>query len=95
MVEVRTPKTPVELEQVGDAVRKQVSSSHDLALQAVLLVRLGTLPTTTSEKLIRNECRRAYANGTVAALLAWHPGTGWTNDSFFAQLRARAAIASG
>jgi acyl-CoA synthetase (AMP-forming)/AMP-acid ligase II len=94
MVEVKTPKTLVELAQVGDAVRKQVSSSHDLALQAVLLVRLGSLPTTTSGKLIRSECRRAYTNGTCAALLAWHPSTGWTNDSSSEQLRARAAMAS-
>jgi acyl-CoA synthetase (AMP-forming)/AMP-acid ligase II len=94
MVEVKTPKTLVELEQVGDAVRKKVSTSHDLALQAVLLVRLGSLPTTTSGKLIRSECRRAYLNGACAALLAWHPSTGWTNGSFSLSPRARAACAS-
>jgi acyl-CoA synthetase (AMP-forming)/AMP-acid ligase II len=81
MVEVKTPKTLVELQQVGDAVRRQVSSSHELALHAILLVRLGTLPTTTSGKLIRSECRRAYLNRSCAALLAWHPGTGWSGNS--------------
>jgi acyl-CoA synthetase (AMP-forming)/AMP-acid ligase II len=81
MVEVKTPKTQVELEQVGDAVRRQVSSSHDLPLHGVLLVRVGSLPTTTSGKLIRTECRRAYTNRTCAALLVWHPGTGWTSDA--------------
>lgn len=45
MVEVKTPKTLAELKLVGDAVRKHVSSSHDLPLQAVLLVRVGSLPT--------------------------------------------------
>jgi acyl-CoA synthetase (AMP-forming)/AMP-acid ligase II len=81
MVEVRTPKSLLELQQVGDAVRRQVSSSHDLALQAVLLVKVGSLPTTTSGKLVRNECRRAYLNRTCAALLVWKPGTGWTQDA--------------
>jgi len=81
IVEVKTPKTPVELEQVGDAVRRQVSSGHDLPLHGILLVRLGSLPTTTSGKLIRTECRRAYVNRTCAALLAWRPGTGWTSNS--------------
>jgi acyl-CoA synthetase (AMP-forming)/AMP-acid ligase II len=77
MVEVKTPKTLAELKQVGDAVRKQVSSSHDLPLHAVLLVRVGSLPTTTSGKLIRSECRLAFINGAVAALLVWRPGAGW------------------
>jgi acyl-CoA synthetase (AMP-forming)/AMP-acid ligase II len=90
MVEVKTPKTLVELEQVGDAVRKKVSSSHDLALHAVLLVRLGSLPTTTSGKLIRSECRRAYIKRTSAPLLAWHPSTGWTKDSSSVESLARA-----
>jgi acyl-CoA synthetase (AMP-forming)/AMP-acid ligase II len=80
MIEVKTPKTLAELKQVGDVVRKQVSSSHDLPLQAVVLVRVGSLPTTTSGKLIRRECRLAYTNGTAAALLVWRPGAGWATD---------------
>jgi acyl-CoA synthetase (AMP-forming)/AMP-acid ligase II len=80
MVEVKTPKTLVELEQVGDTVRKVVSSSHDLPLRAVLIVRVGSLPTTTSGKLVRSECRRAYLDRRCGTLLAWHPGTGWTRS---------------
>ena len=80
MVEVKTPKTPLELQQVGDAVRKEVSTNHDVALQAVLLVKVGSLPTTTSGKLVRSECRRAYLNRTCATLLIWRPGTGWTRE---------------
>jgi len=80
MVEVKTPKTPLELQQVGDAVRKEVSSNHDLALQAVLLVKVGSLPTTTSGKLVRSECRQAYLNRTCATLLVWRPGIGWTRE---------------
>jgi len=81
MVEVRTPKSLLELQQVGDAVRRQVSGNHDLALQAVLLVKVGSLPTTTSGKLVRSECRRSYLSRTCAALLVWKPGTGWTRDA--------------
>jgi acyl-CoA synthetase (AMP-forming)/AMP-acid ligase II len=95
MVEVKTPKTLAELEEVGDDVRRKVSSSHDLALHAVLLVRLGSLPTTTSGKLIRSECRRAYVNRTAAPLLAWHPSTGWTKDcSFSSSLPALHSLVS-
>src|SRR5262249_1375714 len=36
MVEVKTPKTFEELEHVGDAVRRQVSSNHDLPLHGIL-----------------------------------------------------------
>lgn len=46
---------------------------HGLQLDAIVLVRLGTIPRTSSGKVQRRDCRRAYLAGDLAAV-AEHPG---------------------
>jgi 8-amino-7-oxononanoate synthase len=49
-----------DLTPVLDAVRAGVLDAHGLALSALLLVRMGTVPRTTSGKVQRKACKAAF-----------------------------------
>ncbi|MBV9447173.1 MAG: SDR family NAD(P)-dependent oxidoreductase [Streptosporangiaceae bacterium] len=58
-------------EAVAKSIRLQVTSEHDLAPAAVILIRPGSLPMTTSGKVRRNECRQLYLDGLLAVEYTW------------------------
>jgi len=57
-----------------EAARVAVAEEHGVALQALLLVKPGAVPRTTSGKVQRHLCRRLYLEGGFAPLAAWQPG---------------------
>jgi amino acid adenylation domain-containing protein len=54
-----------------DAIRRDVGLQHGLTLKAVLLVRIGTLPKTSSGKLQRTAARAQFLANEVEAFHAW------------------------
>jgi acyl-CoA synthetase (AMP-forming)/AMP-acid ligase II len=54
--------------EVAAAVRRAVTAEHGIAVSDVVLLRLGTLPFTSSGKIQRNECRARYQSGDFARL---------------------------
>jgi 8-amino-7-oxononanoate synthase len=62
-----------DLAPVLEAVRRAVLDEHDLALDAVVLVRSSTIPKTSSGKVQRHACRAAFLAGELKAL-AEHRG---------------------
>jgi 8-amino-7-oxononanoate synthase len=66
-------KGTVDFASVLDAVRSAVLDEHGLALDAVVLVRNGTIPRTSSGKVQRHACRAAFLAGELKAL-AEHRG---------------------
>jgi 8-amino-7-oxononanoate synthase len=58
----------MDLKLVLDAVRMAVLDEHDLALDAIVLVRSGTISKTTSGKVQRHACRRAFLSGELKTL---------------------------
>jgi len=61
-------KGEVDFVSVLDAVRGAVLDEHGLALDAVVLVRSGTIPRTSSGKIQRHACRAAFLAGELKAL---------------------------
>ena len=57
-----------DLTPVLDAVRRAVLDEHDLALDAMVLVRSGTIPKTSSGKVQRYACRTAFLTGELKTL---------------------------
>jgi acyl-CoA synthetase (AMP-forming)/AMP-acid ligase II len=51
-------------------IRGDVATAHEVRLAVVVLIRAGTLPRTSSGKVRRAECRRAYLAGELVVLLA-------------------------
>ena len=57
-----------DLKLVLDAVRMAVLDEHDLALDAIVLVRSGMIPKTSSGKVQRRACRGAFLSGELKPL---------------------------
>src|SRR4051812_9496718 len=52
-------------------LRQVIAERHDLSLYAAALVRPGTMPKTTSGKLQRRACRRAFLDDTLDVVAAF------------------------
>ncbi len=52
-------------------VRAAIAEAHDVDPLAIVIVRRGTIPKTSSGKLQRSACRQAYQNGELPAIAAW------------------------
>lgn len=68
LVQEATRSGEVDFTPVLDAVRAAVLDEHGLALDAVVLVRCGTLPKTSSGKIQRHACRAAFLAGRFTVL---------------------------
>jgi amino acid adenylation domain-containing protein len=53
------------VDEIAREVRRVISEGHELHAHAVLLVAPGHLPRTSSGKVRRQECRRAFLAGTL------------------------------
>jgi acyl transferase domain-containing protein/acyl-CoA synthetase (AMP-forming)/AMP-acid ligase II/acyl carrier protein len=62
-----------ELDAAGvlDLVRQAVAEQHDLEVDAVLLLRTASLPTTTSGKVRRRACRERFLGGELQVVARW------------------------
>jgi 8-amino-7-oxononanoate synthase/acyl carrier protein len=56
------------------AVRKAVTAEHELPPDAVVLVRFGSIPKTSSGKIQRHACRDDFQNGSLQIIQQWR---GW------------------
>jgi amino acid adenylation domain-containing protein len=64
--------------EIIDAVRRTVATACDLALEAVVLIKAGSLPRTTSGKVQRSACRRALREGRLEVV--WREGGARATD---------------
>ena len=62
------------LEEIVGAIRRHVSKEHELGLDAVLLVKAGSVPKTTSGKIQRHACRDGYLKDSLAVVARWEVG---------------------
>ena len=60
--------------EVLDAIRRGVSREHEMALDAIVLVKAGSVPKTSSGKIQRHACRDGYLNGTLSVVTQWPEG---------------------
>ena len=54
-----------------DAVRRAVVAEHDLPPDAVVLVRFGSIPKTSSGKIQRSGCRADFLAGRLKVMAQW------------------------
>lgn len=69
--EVPKRREQTDWDQVILAIRRDVSQQHDLPPDAVILVRFGTLPRTSSGKIQRHACRDEFARGSMKIVAQW------------------------
>ncbi|MFC5745415.1 AMP-binding protein [Actinomadura rugatobispora] len=61
----RVPVRRLDPREVTDAVRAAVKHHHDVRVHELVLIEPGGLPRTSSGKVSRTACRRAYLDGTL------------------------------
>ena len=96
-------------EEIFTAVRRVVSEVHGLQVVAIVLLREGTLPKTTSGKVQRSATRELFISGRLSAVAQWahrgmkaqfpvlakSPTAGMSETAIREWLRARIAGVSG
>jgi len=53
---------------IAAAIRTAIAREHEVAASEVVLLRMGTIPKTSSGKIQRHACRAAYLNGELAVV---------------------------
>jgi 8-amino-7-oxononanoate synthase/acyl carrier protein len=48
-----------------EAIRKRLATEHELAVEAIVLVRPNSVPKTSSGKIQRHACKRQFLDGTL------------------------------
>jgi 8-amino-7-oxononanoate synthase len=63
-----------DLTEVFDAIRREVAGEYELALDAITLIRAGSIPKTSSGKMQRHAAREAFLDGSLHIVARW---TSW------------------
>jgi acyl-CoA synthetase (AMP-forming)/AMP-acid ligase II len=61
-------RLPLDVGSVVRAIRRAVAEEHDARVHAVVLLRAGRIPKTTSGKVQRHACRDGFLKGTLEPL---------------------------
>jgi len=69
--EVERHYRKLNLNEVIDAIRKNVVHEHELQVYAVLLLQTGTIPKTSSGKIQRYACRTGFLTGSLKVVERW------------------------
>ncbi len=61
----------LNIEDVTQAIRQAVAEHHQLQTYAVVLLKTGTIPKTSSGKIQRHACKAGFLNGTLDKVGQW------------------------
>ena len=67
-----------ELDGVFDAIRRAVAAEHELPVEAIALIKAGSIPKTSSGKIQRHACRQGFLDGTLQSVAEWR---GWSEQA--------------
>jgi acyl-CoA synthetase (AMP-forming)/AMP-acid ligase II/acyl carrier protein len=63
----------LNLDAACHAIRRALSAEHEVEIYAIVLIRGGSIPKTSSGKTRRSVCREQYLRGTLEVLAEWKP----------------------
>jgi 8-amino-7-oxononanoate synthase len=75
------------------AIRQAMAAEHELAPDAILLLRAGSVPKTSSGKIQRHACRDSYQAGTLEVVGQWSAADAPAEARPAATLEAADAVA--
>ena len=61
----RTCLRKLDVDEVTKAIRTAVAQNHDLQVQAIALIKTGSIPKTSSGKIQRHACKAGYIDGSL------------------------------
>jgi len=56
---------------VIDSIRREISLEHEIPVDAIVLIRSGTIPKTSSGKIQRHVCRDSFLDESLATVAVW------------------------
>ncbi len=59
------------LDEVYDTIRRHVSAEHELPVEAIALIKAGSIPKTSSGKIQRHACRQDFLTDTLEIVEQW------------------------
>jgi acyl-CoA synthetase (AMP-forming)/AMP-acid ligase II/3-oxoacyl-(acyl-carrier-protein) synthase/acyl carrier protein len=66
----------LNVEAVTKAIRKAIIEQHELNPYAVILLKTGSIPKTSSGKIQRHACKAGFLEGSLQVVGEWKSGTG-------------------
>lgn len=66
----------LDFTEIIAGIRKRIAADFELAVSAVVLLKTGSIPKTSSGKIQRHACQAGFLAGTLAALATWSAETG-------------------
>ncbi|MFM7363093.1 MAG: AMP-binding protein [Cuspidothrix sp.] len=61
----------LDVDGVAAAIRQAISEAHDLQVYAIVLLKTGTIPKTSSGKIQRYSCRTGFLENTLEIIGQW------------------------
>jgi len=71
VAEIKEGIKPAQLDQIIEGCREAISKDHGLSLTSVCLLQTRSVPKTTSGKITRAGCRKAFLENTLAIVRRW------------------------
>lgn len=81
-----------DLDACIEVIRRAVSEEHEIAASAVVLVRAGTVPKTSSGKIQRLACRAAFLDGKLNSVREWRATRQSATESRATMTESRATM---
>lgn len=69
--EVERRFKPEEAGPIFEEIRKAIALDHEIPIDAIIFVRSGTVPKTSSGKIQRHACKNGYLKGNLNVLASW------------------------
>ena len=76
LVQETVRRRDLDFPSIIEAIRKKVAGTHELPIEAIVLIKTRSIPKTSSGKIQRHACRDGYLAGTLAAQATWSAETG-------------------
>ncbi|WP_233220119.1 AMP-binding protein, partial [Pleurocapsa sp. CCALA 161] len=64
----RTALRKLKIEEVTKAIRSAIAEHHELQVDAIVLLKTGSIPKTSSGKIQRHACKAGYLNGSLTSV---------------------------
>ena len=61
----------VDTRRLFDSIRRAISADHEIPVAAIVLIKAGTIPKTSSGKIQRRACREALLGESLAIVDQW------------------------
>ena len=71
VVQELTPRCASGFPEISEAIVQAVAEEHELQVHALVLLKAGSIPMTSSGKIRRQECRSRFLGNTLESVFEW------------------------